>query len=113
MATVSDIATLALKHLGVIGAGETASADDSTEAQNAYARFYAEIQEDAFNTWPSDTIPAYLEDAVKLCVASRVRPIFYATDPAIHEAEVKTADRMLKALLRRKATQAPTQMSDF
>lgn len=113
MATASDVSRLALKHLGVIGAGETPTAADNDEGEEAYARVYAEMQEDGFALWATAAIPDYLVDALMRCVAARIRPLFETTQPALHEAETRSADMNLKALLRRKRTRAPVEIEDF
>ena len=113
MATSLDIATLALKHLGVIAAEETPASDDATEGTDAYDRLYAELQEDGFAVWASASIPRYLEDALMRCVAARLRPIFFTVEPALHEAETMSADQTLKRWLRRRRTEAPVEIQDY
>lgn len=115
MATVLQIASLALQKLNVIGAGETAASADNLEAQNAYARLYALLAEDGWATWPEATIPEYIEDAVADCIAARVRPMFSAETAAPSQTmtDYAVCDAYLKSVLRRKHTQAPTEMQDF
>lgn len=115
MATVAEIAALALKKIGVIGSGETPEAADSTEAQNAYGRLYAMLNEDGWTTWAEATIPERLEDAVADCVAARVRPLFRTSEagPSQNITDYAVCDAYLKSLLRRKHTQAPIEMTDY
>ena len=115
MATVSEIANLALQRLNVVGAGETPSSADNLEAQDAYTRLYAVLAEDGWATWPSATIPAYLEDAVADCIAARVRPMFAADTAAPSQTltDYAVCDAYLRSLIRRKHTQAPTEITDY
>lgn len=113
MATSSDIATLALRHIGVIGEDETPTAAANTTCTTAYDRLYAELQEEGFAVWATASIPTFLVEALMLNVAARVRPEFQTVGPGEHAAERVIAWGELVAKLRRAHTRAPVQIEDF
>lgn len=101
--TAAELASLALKQLGVIGANEAADANDQAEALAAYARYYAELQERALATWEYDVVPARIEQPLSIVLAVRLSPMFFtgARTFAQQQQEEQRAERGLLRIIHR------------
>ncbi len=100
--TESDLATLTLKKLGVVGAADTPDAADSEDVVTAYEQYYAELDERTLANWTMAVIPARCADGLAKVLAARLRPQFGAG--VYSEAEFVTAERGLLRVIARDVT---------
>jgi hypothetical protein len=109
--TESDLAALALKKLGVIGAQEEPSADDAAEAVASYERYFAELDERALATWSVETPPSWAGEGLANVLAARLRPMF--TPDKYDEREEDAAERGLLRTIMRGKTNVVTEGEYF
>lgn len=96
--TITDMATAVLEELGVLAAGETASAEDALTVQNAYKSWRNTAANRLIIDWYNDDedIPDGAEHGVTLCVCNHVyRRFGVERDPSwLIEGEASLADYM-------------------
>ena len=97
MTTKADVATLALQHLGVLAAGETASAEDAALVEDIVDGVHEGLVGKGLADWDVDDVP----DAVKLAVRNIV---------AYQSAESFTIGSMRVAALRNEAFEAEREI---
>lgn len=102
--TAAELATLALRQLGVIGANESADANDQAEALAAYERYFAELEERTLATWDYDDVPARVQHALSMFLAVRLAPLFFSEgrDANAQRAQEAMAERQLMRIIQRR-----------
>jgi hypothetical protein len=74
--TKVDLATEVLEELGVLGVGQTASAEDSQKVQSVIEKVHAEYETEGRVTWGVDEIPDNVADPLRVIVAERLLEVF-------------------------------------
>ncbi len=102
--TAAELATLALKQLGVVGAGEAPDANDQAEALASYARYYAELEERTLATWDYDDVPERVQHPLSMFLAVRLAPLFFTEgrDANAQRAQEQMAERQLMRIIGRR-----------
>ena len=105
-----DIATAALRRIGILDARETPSADDGALVESRFAELVGELRRKGLVVWQDDAIPVDVFGPLADMLTARIRPEFgmpYA------EAEERKAERDLRVVLARPASGEPVTTEFF
>jgi len=96
--TKSEFINLALRNIGLVTRGQTASTSDITTATTIYEAVYEQLQEEGLVTWGvDDDVPDWATMIMKTIVAPDLAREFNLPDSkvALHQAEYVGAFRKL------------------
>jgi hypothetical protein len=122
--TKADLATEALRLLREIGADESPSAADGSEAENAYDDLRSELIDKGLAYWPSTTrttaeIPAVVFRPVAMILAARLAPKYGKPEPVVADDDGKQVPMVAKGFrdlrrhLAKPASGLPTPATYF
>lgn len=81
MATKTDIRNKALKRLGILGATQTATAEQAVDLEAAYDEVYAELEANDLAVWDDETIPnEFVAPVVALVAQARLDEYSVSTE---------------------------------
>lgn len=112
--TTTDVVTMALQIMNVIGAGETPSAEDSAVAEAVYQALhedmrveYADLYKSARVSWNRNAVPEEWYAHVAALLAGRLAPGFAKASATGKENAIGAAEIADRAIRRRLARYNP------
>lgn len=109
MTVKADIRNRALKLIGALAAGETASAEDAADVDEIYLSLFDELIQENIAVWGngvSDTIPEKFVESLVRIVAARAAPSFEV--PIINGVSPEVVEGRAMARLRRMIAPDPS-----
>lgn len=114
MATKAELRDRVLRHLKVLEAGESATAEDASAVETAIDDVYAELGELGMAYWAANAIPAGCIRPLMRVVAADVAADFVtAPEVATYEVKRKPAMDELRAVLAEPNDGTPIQVCYF
>jgi hypothetical protein len=95
--TSADLAEAVLRHLGILGAGQSASPEDTAVVTDAWPSLFRELRERGVAPWREEAIGVDAQHAVKKWVAAEVMDPFHL-DPAVEDRVRAAGERALQKL---------------
>lgn len=74
--TKAELSARVLKYLNVVGAGQTATADDDTATQETIDSVYKRLRKLGLAPFATSAIPEYAQNGLRKIVAYEVAPLF-------------------------------------
>lgn len=93
--TKAELAARVLQHLGLLGAGQSASAEDDGLVQEAIDAVHAELRKEGLVPFATSAIPEWAQAPLRDFVAAEVGPAFGMVTLPEKEARQATARRRL------------------
>lgn len=84
--TTTDLAEAVLKRLGVLAAGDTASAEDANDVKDYYADEFETLQTRDIAFWDQATIPVSVFRPLTDYIAGKMAPDFGQARPDLQES---------------------------
>jgi len=113
MATKAELATKVAQSLGVLQAGQTINADDSTFIQDAYDSLYLILRANHSVDWgPDDDIPQQFELPVTAMLANQ-GPVSKAFGSPVDYNQLKLAELIIKQSLAIDDNEEPAKVQNF
>lgn len=113
--TQAEWATASLVRLGIVAAGQAASAEDQTLANDKAGQIYPQLRRKGLAPFAVATIPEGVQDQLEAILAYKLTPHFGITPErkAIFAAEARQAMHELAAFLASDKHQTPIEVEDF